>query len=235
MSKPANTPARKYRQDVIGKVIHGAAVGGRTTPEYHSWQSAVARCHNPNGKHYPRYGGRGIRVCERWRKSFAAFLADMGLKPDKSSSIDRIDNDGGYWCGKPECPECGPLGRTPNCRWADRKTQARNRRSNHVVEFRGERRTVTEWAEHVGIPRNAITLRLKNGWGVERSLTTPYMGPHGALEAEHSLTAILTPEKVREIRDLHSKGVSRRELAGRYGVAVDTIRGVVTGRTWKRV
>lgn len=92
-----------------------------------TWQGAMHRCHNPTNKDYPGYGGRGITVCRRWRESFWDFAEDMGDRPD-GHSLDRRDNDAGYWCGKPECPECGPAAREPNCRWAPPGTQAKNRR-----------------------------------------------------------------------------------------------------------
>jgi hypothetical protein len=84
------------------------------------------RCYNPNNISYPYYGGRGITVCARWRESGPAFRSDMGSRPSPKHSIDRIDNDKGYWCGKSECPECGPANRKPNCRWATRKNQIAN-------------------------------------------------------------------------------------------------------------
>src|SRR6185436_9500491 len=99
--------------------------------EYYSWNAMKSRCLNPNSPSWPRYGGRGITVCERWLV-FQNFYDDMGPMPSSVHSIDRIDNNGNY---EPD-----------NCRWATPKEQARNTRSNRIIEFRGERGCVSMFA-----------------------------------------------------------------------------------------
>lgn len=120
-----------------------------------------SRCVNPRCRAFPDYGGRGITVCERWQE-FAPFFCDTGETP-KGASLDRIDNDKGYWCGKPECPECGSLGRAPNWRWATRVEQQRNTRAAFLITHKGETRPLGEWAELLGLSRQIIHQRLHRG------------------------------------------------------------------------
>lgn len=115
------------------------------TPTYVSYFEMLKRCYDPTVIRYPRYGGRGIKVCKRWRDSFLAFVEDMGEKPE-GYSLDRINNDGDY---KPS-----------NCQWADRSTQANNKRNNRLITHDGITQTVAEWEKQTGIRSTRIRNRL---------------------------------------------------------------------------
>jgi hypothetical protein len=118
------------------------------------------RCFNVNGEDFHLYGGRGVTVCDRWRDSYPAFLADMGPRPSPAHSIDRFpDPNGNYEPG--------------NCRWATMKEQQNNRRNNHRVTHGGLTLTVTDWSLRTGLSRQLIRYRLSHGWSVERALASP--------------------------------------------------------------
>ena len=110
--------------------------------EYRAWYNMIRRCHDPRNDSFPRYGGRGIKVCERWRHDFMAFLADMGLRPSPAHSLDRRDNDGDY------SPE--------NCRWATRSAQQRN--TERALCARGAVRVGDRWRATIRLNGRTITL-----------------------------------------------------------------------------
>lgn len=131
----------------------------RYTSVYEIWKSMRKRCRNPNDNHYANYGGRGIRVCERW-ESFEVFSADMGPKPF-GFCIERLNNNGDY---EPD-----------NCIWASRVDQNNNRRSNHFVELRGKRMTLSQAIRVSGasISSSTLSARLRSGWNLETALSLP--------------------------------------------------------------
>lgn len=128
--------------------------GGRQASEHRIWVQMRNRCRDPLSA---RYGARGIRVCDRWDRSFAAFYEDMGPRPGPSYSIDRINNDGDY--------------EPSNCRWATQREQMSNRSVNHFLELHGESATIAEWSRRTGLSKSLIRGRLERGWTVEDALT----------------------------------------------------------------
>lgn len=117
------------------------------TVEYDTWVGMKQRCYNVAAREYPRYGARGIVLCDQWLNSFENFLADMGKRPTPQHSIDRINNDGPY------APD--------NCRWATRKQQQRNRRLNRLVRYQDKVYCFTELAEILNLSRAALDWRIK--------------------------------------------------------------------------
>lgn len=135
---------------------HGQA---NKTPEYKVWCGMLRRCYNSHERSYPDYGGRGITVCDQWHQ-FENFFADLGPRPTADHSIERIDTNGPY------SPD--------NTRWATKKEQDNNRRSNIHIEFQGEILTLSQWAERYEIKFQTLWARIKvYGWPVERALTEP--------------------------------------------------------------
>ncbi len=142
---------------------HGMAAStthspGRRAPEYQVWGNMKRRCSDPKAAQYAYYGGRGIKVCERWQ-SFENFFADMGPRPSPRHQIDRTDNDGNYEPG--------------NCRWVTCKENQNNRHTTRWLQLGEERMTTTDWSARTGIKADTILVRLARGWTVEKALTTP--------------------------------------------------------------
>ena len=148
-----------YRNPGWFPVKHGLC----ETPEYPIWEHIKNRCSCPSNA---RYGGRGIKVCERWLNDVSAFIADMGPRPSLAHSIDRIDNDGDYEPG--------------NCRWATATEQARNRRSSKLYSYNGESKTLTAWSEVSGVLSGTIWFRVKAGWSLGEAIFTPARGKRHA-------------------------------------------------------
>lgn len=128
------------------------------TPTYQAWAAMKNRCLCKTSRDYPRWGGRGIRVCDQWIASFENFLADMGPRPSGKHSLDRIDNNGNYVPG--------------NVRWATWKEQQSNRSSTTFVVWKGERKTVSDWARALDIHQATLWRRLRD-WPLQRAMTEP--------------------------------------------------------------
>jgi hypothetical protein len=142
------------------------------TPEYAAWRSMVGRCYNPKNDSYEVYQKRGIKICAGWLNSFETFLDDMGERPKKGFSLDRIDNDSWYSCG--HCEECISKRLKMNCRWADSKTQTRNTSYNNFIEINGERKCVTEWCEIYKTTKNRVYSRVrKKGMSLKDAILMP--------------------------------------------------------------
>lgn len=133
--------------------------GLQGSPEYKIWKGIRKRCYGKNQTGYENYGGRGITMCDRWKSSFKAFFEDMGPRPSANHSIERTNNDGNYEPG--------------NCVWATDFEQNRNRRDNVMLEFRGERLCLTDWARRFGMKKGTLRSRLESGLSVEEALTIP--------------------------------------------------------------
>lgn len=138
-----------------GMTKHGHYKGNKPTPEWSAWAALRARCYVKTHKQYKNYGGRGIAVCERWH-TFDNFLEDMGKRPDKGYSIDRIDNSKGYEPG--------------NCRWATTTEQNNNMRTNRRVSYNGEELTLAQWCKKLHISRGLWIAPLQRLGSHEKAL-----------------------------------------------------------------
>lgn len=128
------------------------------TPEYRAWITMKNRCNNQNNQYYHRYGGRGIKYCERW-ELWENFYEDMGKRPSTKHSLDRIDNNGDY------TPE--------NCRWATDLEQANNQEKNRNFTIDNKTQSVTQWGREFGFKRGVVEARINRGWSIEEALSTP--------------------------------------------------------------
>lgn len=136
---------------------HGHTSNGATSTEYRIWANMKQRCLNRNTTDYNNYGGRGISICKRWLR-FENFYKDMGNRP-RGLQLERKDNNGNY--------------EPPNCKWATRKEEQNNKRTNRKIVHDGKSAGACEWAEITGIPRSTISARInKLKWDDSRAVTT---------------------------------------------------------------
>lgn len=132
-------------------------------PEHNSYRAMKSRCLNPQYPYYSRYGGRGIRVCERWLRGFQYFFEDMGKKPGPKYTLERIDYDGNY--------------DPSNCRWATQREQNNNKVNNKLVIVDGVEDTFANHARKRGIKPGTVTSRVRQqGWSVQEAFTIPSGG-----------------------------------------------------------
>lgn len=144
--------------------INGKFTG---TQLYKAWQNMKSRCYNENTPYYKKYGGKGIRVCDRWLKGTFFFWQDVGFPPYEEDeegnavrySIDRIDSDGDY------TPE--------NCQWLPLSENSGKSNQNRFITYKGQRKTIEEWCNEYGIHRNTLQGRLDRKWSIHKALTTP--------------------------------------------------------------
>ena len=144
------------------KMVHGHSPRSGHSKTYVAWKHLLGRCNNPNDKDYKSYGGRGITVRERWlgKNGFVYFLEDMGEPPTKNHSIDRINNNKGYY--------------KENCRWATLKQQLRNRSNNRLITHNNTTQCLSAWAEEYNISYGLLWLRIvRYGWPMGKALTQP--------------------------------------------------------------
>jgi len=179
-----------------------------------------ARCTNKNNKIFPRYGGRGILLCNEWH-SFVLFY-EWAINNGYSDklSIERKDVNGNY---EPE-----------NCMWATCKQQQNNRRNNHRITVNGETRTASGWATLCGIHQSAINQAIKGGNDagtyIANKLLTKDL-PKGA----KNKPAKLSTKEVAEIKHDIASGELHREIAKRYGITKSHVSQIATGRLWKQI
>lgn len=168
------------------------------TQEYKIWKEMRQRCYNPNRPQYKDYGGRGIRVCERWN-DYDNFISDMGPRPGPEYSIDRIDVNEDY------TPE--------NCRWATKTEQNNNKRNNRLLTYDEKTQTLAEWSKETGIVTDTIDTRLRSGWDIEKALTESVQ-----------IIRKFTKEEKDDVIEKYQNGYSMQELGRQYNRTCSTIK-----------
>lgn len=189
--------AKEVARSQKSRLTHGLSKTKDKSYAYGIWDSMRRRCNNPKEKVYPYYGGRGIKVCEEWNNSYEAFLRDMGKRPSKKHSIDRIDVNKDY--------------EKSNCRWATPKEQRNNQRPGRlkILTYQGRSQSMLAWSEELELSYYLVRSRLRYGWSDEDALSTqPYNGISEAdrKATQKALMKIRTSKAYRQWRaDVHKK------------------------------
>lgn len=154
LGRSTNSCGCLKREKSISRLkIHGKS----DTRIYSIWCNMIYRCYSEKDNSYIRYGGRGITVCDEWKKDFMSFYKwALGNGYKENLTIDRIDNNGNY--------------EPSNCQWVTMQEQGLNRRNNRIIEYKGEKHCITEWAQKIGVKPNTLLYRFIRGWSVEKSL-----------------------------------------------------------------
>ena len=151
---------------------HGLSKRGDIKRHFTIYHDMLKRCHSPSRGH-PRYQGRGIQVCDRWRfgeggvNGLTLFVLDMGEPPTIKHTLERQDNEKGY------SPD--------NCVWGTRFDQSNNRCDTRLITYKGETLSLSRWAAKTGLPRTTLSMRFNSGWSEERMIETPLRGKGGGL------------------------------------------------------
>lgn len=199
---------RSYNTTAI-KTTHGM----RHSSEYGIWSGLKDRCYNPKNGAYAEYGGRGISVCQDWSQSFESFMRDIGPRPSKEHSIERLNNNGNYESG--------------NCVWGTRFEQANNKRNNHLVTANGRTQNVTQWASELNCEPKMLFARLKF-----RSLEE-IIATSDVVRRAWWRKNVLTASDAKNILTMLRGGWSGVRLAVLFGVSPGNINHIKKGRNWR--
>lgn len=194
----------------------------RIPAERKVWRSMRERCTPSEAarQRYPRYAGRGITVCDRWSR-YENFFADMGPRPSKNHSLDRIDNDGNY---EPD-----------NVRWATQREQMNNTSHCRLLTYKDETLTAAQWARRIGLARGVFYARLRLGWSIEKAIETPLQLGEHVRRGIKNPAAKLTETQVTQIRQQYAQGVSGVYLAKCFGVSKYAVSNIVLGKSWTHI
>ena len=170
------------------------------------------------------YLDRGISVCQGWQ-NFDNFYKDMGDKPSPVHSIDRINNEKGYSCGY--CEECLKNNWPANCRWATSKEQANNRRSNILVEYKDQTKTLCEWSEFLKINKSTLYIRYKKGLRPPHLFQSDPLADRIKVLKNSWKIRRFSAEQVELIKIDFANGLTKRQVAKKYDAPENTIHTLV--------